>query len=647
MTLDQLEQVNRTILLDVIDPDSDNLYSILANTHGEGYETNNPITDAPIQRIFNKLLVKNFEDFLNKFKPGVYARFAEPTQENIKIEFEVEKPKEKAGKIFLSKESGFLKELIELIELRQKGSSHNTSFYRHATDMGHLIMGHPPLDEFYQMRRNVRVLFNKFYPVFSQHHEDEAVLKKELDHELAKLTTWLKSPLDYLHLIITDIETQQKGSQLEKLHIPLNEKSSLHILKSPIVHMSVPALGDDAERAFLHYVTEYYQHECIPTEIIERAFHPVNSQTLLDELRQQYAKSIKQYIRITTPIVEKILGVYAFFKHHTKADMKPELLVCNSHINDIAETHYLEKLKTQLTTINTTSPYTNAIWFAIIPNVDNPNKQTSPVHVKPREHYKPVSCDALNTLLTTLKEKNILTFFSFMPSSRNTFTFLNRSESTADECLRHYEDFCEDIDKNNRSMAIPCFPNITVLPVDKSSINVKNHTINLEGIYIGSAFLAAGLFATYQCPRYMKERLLDNPAYLEEMFTLDQPGSGIDFCDHKIAQYLTTDFAKEITGYSPSTEDILKENAFGLVLDSKHNFISIYHANTLEKKPIKATHLGFYIKRLCLAEKVNTLDFIEKQRKAEADNKQLQNKIILYPQEDYEVLFPEDNGDEQ
>ena len=69
-----------------------------------------------------------------------------------------------------------------------------------------------------------------------------------------------------------------------------------------------------------------------------------------------------------------------------------------------------------------------------------------------------------------------------------------------------------------------CFPNFTVVPKDKSGVVIDNKmTVTeeggaalskeredimklwIEGVYVGAAYVAAGVVAAYQCPEYLKE----------------------------------------------------------------------------------------------------------------------------------------------
>ncbi|MBJ8192586.1 transcriptional regulator, partial [Bacillus cereus] len=71
--------------------------------------------------------------------------------------------------------------------------------------------------------------------------------------------------------------------------------------------------------------------------------------------------------------------------------------------------------------------------------------------------------------------------------------------------------------------AIPCVPNFTIIPKDKSGVIIDSKMLQtedgvqlskekedilklwIEGVYVGAAYVAAGLVASYQCPEYLRE----------------------------------------------------------------------------------------------------------------------------------------------
>ena len=90
----------------------------------------------------------------------------------------------------------------------------------------------------------------------------------------------------------------------------------------------------------------------------------------------------------------------------------------------------------------------------------------------------------------------------------------------ATEGIEKYEERCTQlIGKAISEYALPCIPNFTIIPKDKSGVILDNRMVVTEqntavlskekedimkiwidGVYIGAAYVAAGLVAAYQSP---------------------------------------------------------------------------------------------------------------------------------------------------
>ena len=85
-----------------------------------------------------------------------------------------------------------------------------------------------------------------------------------------------------------------------------------------------------------------------------------------------------------------------------------------------------------------------------------------------------------------------------------------------------------------------------VLSVDGSAelSKVKEDILRLwiEGVYVGSSYIAAGVVAAYQCPEYLREQLKD--VYSE------YPGVRFDIESGSNSLMITTTLAKEISGFT-------------------------------------------------------------------------------------------------
>ena len=63
-----IEQTNRTILFDVVNPEVFNMFNIMSDVD----ENSRSLTDEKVAEINQALLVKNFDELLKKFNKKIY-----------------------------------------------------------------------------------------------------------------------------------------------------------------------------------------------------------------------------------------------------------------------------------------------------------------------------------------------------------------------------------------------------------------------------------------------------------------------------------------------------------------------------------------------------------------------------------------------
>ena len=79
-----IQQTNRTILFEEINPEKLDLITLIGDVKGL-----NSLNDEKIKEINDHLLVKSFDEFLKKFSPVVYSFFNANSQ---KVMYTLEKP---------------------------------------------------------------------------------------------------------------------------------------------------------------------------------------------------------------------------------------------------------------------------------------------------------------------------------------------------------------------------------------------------------------------------------------------------------------------------------------------------------------------------------------------------------------------------
>ncbi len=130
------------------------------------------------------------------------------------------------------------------------------------------------------------------------------------------------------------------------------------------------------------------------------------------------------------------------------------------------------------------------------------------------------SVESLIRILDVFKDYAVQCFFSYEADDSTTPV-----NALATEGIEKYETRCASlIGKPFSEFAIPCLPNFTIIPKDKSGVILdRRMVINddvvelskekedimklwIDGVYVGAAYVAAGIVAAYQCPEYIKDK---------------------------------------------------------------------------------------------------------------------------------------------
>ena len=176
--------------------------------------------------------------------------------------------------------------------------------------------------------------------------------------------------------------------------------------------------------------------------------------------------------------------------------------------------------------MNDKNEFDHTIWFAIVPNVEleqSKGMKLQRIRFAGNEKVEKEgrnTMESLANLMNAIYPYKVTTFFSFQAGEETTFSAM------ASEGVEKYKEKCMPLTKREYSeFVVPCIPNVTVIPKDKSGLILDKKMVIggegsavlskekedimklwIEGVYIGAAYEAAGLAAAWQCPEYLKER---------------------------------------------------------------------------------------------------------------------------------------------
>jgi len=639
-----ITQTNRTVLFEQVNPEKLDLITLIGDTKGIS-----SLSDEKVKEINEELVVKSFEEFLDKFQPVVYTFFNANNQKVIyTLEKPVNIPDNCITQIPLNMENDFLKMLVTLIDTKGANGTANVDFK--FEDILEMISPKKVMDDIKMSRKEIQYLYNK-YEELDDSDPKKLDMGDKLNYMFEQASQNYNNVMAMLPLAIEDIKTRLLlGSSEEKDGgdafragvLNLGENGELRITEIPKTESTqLIAVDDKSNTGLIEVFQEDYQAlNDNPSDYVQslvvRTYCPLQStmESSIDvgtevgnynSYLDFYKQTKDDFIRVVKPLIEKLLGVKVFFDQYKVKEkgMVPELLVTNIKLEMLVKASNLPRLITYLNTVNDKNDFRNTIWFGIVPSIALENADASKIKRVRFAGNQKVQKTDLNTLeslamlLHTVQPYRISIFFSFQTGEETSFSDI------ATEGVDKFKEKCAPLMKQEYSeFAVTCIPNITVIPKDKSGLKIDNRMVLgengsavlsrekedilkmwLEGVYVGAAFEAAGIVAAWQCPAYLRERFPNT--------STEFPGVRFDIEAGSHALKATTTLAKEISGFTNAIKNAINNNNFGFVFSSENaqvdgrdvKKVTVYKARSLqmaedEFEPIYKTLVTTYIERI-------------------------------------------------
>lgn len=642
--METITQTNRTLLFAEINPERNNLLTLIGDVRGKS-----SLDDDKMKEINEELVVSSFEEFLEKYAPVVYSwcdaaagdiQYSLVRPENI--------PDNCITEIPLNESNDLVNMLITLLDAKDAQGVANVDFtFSNIMDM---ISPKKIMEDIRQVRREIQYTYEKYAQL-----DDEDPKKLDLgdklndqfeqasqnyNHVLAMLPLAIEDAKT--RLLLGDGETKQRGRDFKAGLLSMGEDGELKILEMKQEENTQLAIVDDKINTGLieAFKEDYDALNDTPSDyvrdLVVRTFCPLSStmESIVDreaEVRNYnqylefYKKSKDDFVKAVKPLIEKLLGVKIFFDQYQVKEkgMQPQLLISNISLEMMVKASNLPRLLTYLNTSNDKNVFENTIWFAIVPDVELSQSGGGKLQrirfAGNQRQEKPGanSIENLSILMNAIQPYRITTFFSFRTGEETTFNYI------ATEGVGIFKEKCAPLMKKEYSeFVVPCIPNATIIPKDKSGLildkrmvmdeqgnvalsNEKEDVMKmwLEGIYVGAAYEAAGIVAAWQCPEYLKERFNNtSPEY---------PGVRFDVEADDNALLAATSMTKEISGFTNAIKNAINHTGFGFVFSSDNaqykgkeiKNITVYKARNLlsngtEFEPIYKTLVVTYIERM-------------------------------------------------
>ena len=643
-----ISQTNGTMLFEEINPEKLDLLTMVGDV--KGFDS---LSDEKIQEILEALCVKSFDEFIEKFDPVVYSFY---NANNQKVMYTLKKPEsipdDLLTEIHLNMQNDFLKMLLTLVDAKRSQGLLNVDFkFENLTE---LISPHKIIEDIKQNRKELRYVYSQYVQL-----EDDDPKKLDIGDKLNVMmedaSTNYNNVMAMLPLAIEDIKTRllltsggggDNSTPLALGVLTMGEGGELKVIEAPKPEESTAlvTLDDKINEGLIEVIGEDYEalneesHNDYVKALVTRTFCPLPS-TMVSEIDvakeienynsylQFYKDSKDDFIKTVKPLIEKILGVRMFFEQYPSKlrGMKPTLLITNISNEMMAKAPNVPRLITYLNTVNGKNNFDHSIWYAIFPSVafgaaskpklTRQRFKGNDAPANPSVH----SIESLARILDVLKDFRIQCFFSFASDEHNTFNAM------ATEGIEKYIDKSLPLTaKAYSEFAIPCFPNFTIIPKDKSGVVLDTKmTLNdnnlaevskakqdvmklwIDGVYVGAAYVAAGIVAAYQDPEYLKmifRRDIDN----------ELPGVRFDIESGDNSLMVYTTLAKEITGFTTPIKNEINGKCFGFVFSSENAMfnglpitnVMVYKSRNLlydedngVYEPIYKTQVTTYIER--------------------------------------------------
>ncbi len=640
--METIYQTNRTILFEEINPEKQDLITLVGDVKGI-----DSLNDEKIKEINQHLLVKNFDEFLNKFSPTVYSFYNAANQ---KVIYTLKKPEgvsdECISEIKLDHNNDFLKMLFTLIETKRSQGIKNVDFrFEKVLDM---ISPKKVMEDIKQVRKEVHYLYNK-YEELEDGDPKKLDLGDKLNQKFEEASQNYNNVLAMLPLAIEDIKTRllfgktQEGNKAESIQIGLltmGDTGELRIIEAPKKETgALMVMNEEMNQNLVATFEEDYDEitenpSPYVKDLVVRTFCPLPAvQNEIDVAREvnnyntylEFYKTAKDdFVKTAKPLVEIILGVKMFFEQYDTKNkgMQPTLLVTNNKLDMTVKSNNVPRFEIYLNTVNNKNDFADTLWFGIVPAIEIESSagiKTRRDRFQGNSQVKQLegnTMESLSALLQIVKSYKLQLFFNFNANEETTFN------SMATTGIDKYLEKCEMLTRQDYSeFAIPCLPNFTIIPKDKSGVVIDSKMLHtedgvklsqekedilklwLEGVYIDAAYIAAGLVAAYQCPDYLK-------GYFKNV-SKDFPGVRFDIESGDNNLKVVTTMAKEISGFTNNIKDAIHRKNFGFVFSSENaqlqgkdiKRITVYKARSLAMvdngfDPIYKTQVSTYIERM-------------------------------------------------
>lgn len=617
-----MQQTNRTILFKEINPDISDILTFINEI-----EKKKSLTDDDIFMIHERLQVKSFEEFMNKFQPSVFMRI---DTEDLRVKFSQNHLGLGEERIYLAHQDSLFIQLLRLIEAKNQKKYILSGF----SDMLKNVI---PRDNYEDviMKRNelIRLLIARNFKLTPRVRALFEEFVSQYDDGIILL-------MSYLDEAEWNIADETKHSISDKAIIESDDSMQISVLKVSDTLRNRLILPEDAcdefEQAILSMFRgrlekESFKHKSLMMNLFLMPMYMAKKEYrfLLEQYEKYhsfYIEVIKKFWIASKPLMETVIGVKEFFEQYhaygEEGAMAPTLVVANFDLQSILHDKNREKLNLYLETVNDKSFYDNTIWYAILPSVCLDSKKQEKItrerfqgNKEVKEFVQRNEIPETVLMLELLSKHRIITFLSFETTKENTFSGLSKNGMNWVEdqliVFEHMED---------KDYIVPCFPNFIVVTKEEAYMNIGyrlhyddiEHRIQIEDSYrvwmdeigIEAGFVAAGMFAACQDPKHLKKHYKYG---VDERF----PGVAYRFSEGDHSTNTCSNMISDSIDYSDDFREEIERFSKGIIFGQKKGKVVIvterpYSYSLSNQLTIPMVQTSLYMERVIQTE---TQDF--------------------------------------
>lgn len=620
-----MKNLVKAIVFDEFSNEAPKLTYILDEAKGQ-----KQLLEEQKKKVEEKLGVRSFEEFLDKFAPTIYPVV---TQDN--IEWTLESNGEKGIKLNLDYKP--LKLLIDLMDKRKVSGQSKLEF--NWQDALQAILPKSMVEDAKYLRGKLEYLTKEAMELDSTNPKYKEITKQIIDGRKKIIEIYRDNPMNLLPLAINDCEKkieklsyvpnnktiESKSKQIG--YLKFNEKGEVKFEKIEVKQEeTMPSVIDNQvtskvqgwlEKDYSSLVKSKNQEEnpYIKNLIINN-FSNVTNQVVEDvnveEIKERhqvqveiYKKTLQGSFDSLNKILSKILGIKAFFEQGNDKE-KPMLIITNEKITELAK--HKDLVETYCKTLNKERFYENSdyganIWLGIIPGIMTGGTLEEEIDFDIEdaviieeentiETNTMTSISAAKEIMSILKKCKIMTLFNFEANEESTIEEIQKNG------IDSFKEEVSNLKLEESPYYVPCYPNFCIVDNKDFKVDIKtvrqDAPLYLKGIYVDAAYVAAGLVTAYLEPKNLIEKF----GLKKSEINLEYPGVRINLEEVTYKTKIRSSMAKESNeGLVSEVKEEIREFKTGFIFscDESIDTMFVFMCRSTDKNPIYMTLTSDYI----------------------------------------------------